>query len=841
MLRCGVPRGRDEFRVGRSLVALLAAALLGGCGEASPGTSTPAGAAPALLHLADALAAARVSAATAAPRAARAWSFDQPRPEWQVQGHEQSGRLARVTLERVADATRLVLRAPEGGAGGMLMGGLVAQVDAGPLQSWAGVRVRARTHERMSGVVAVANVHGEQGLPQRWVFMMGGEGSAPVFGDGSVQDYLLPLKGSADETLDTLGLFIGAPGAAGSLDILSVTLVPRGAEFERDAGVLAVARGGESRHALYAHAPARLAFRVRVPPGGRLDLGLSGLPGESLEHEVSLSDGGAAEVLLQERLPGADAWAQRSVDLSAWAGREVELALEARGGEPGAVALWGAPVVSGAERPALPNVLFYVIDGGGADQMSLYGYERPTTPFLEDLAQQGVVFERAHSNATWTQPSTASFMTGLHHSVLGGLRRGLHSTPVPDAATTMAEHFRRGGWFTASLTSNPNCARVIGLQRGVDVLDDTFPEEDSASAAALHARFFEVRAQYPGAPWWVHIQTTDVHEPNIPTERFAGRWVPQADHERLWEWEERMDEAAPGLFGTTSIAHYHDEALRLAGLDRHAYYDTRRGLYDETMLQQDDALRSFVQQLQDAGEWENTLLVIGADHGHPAGTFARWGRGLIEPPPDEWQGALFDSYASHVPLIVVWPGRLPGGRRIAEPVAMIDVLPTLLELAGLPPAEVSQGRSLAAALRGGTLPRAPVLFDEVRVDEASGALVGNLELIDGRWGASLEVGPVPDGADPARGRHTVPAGGRWGAVHPWFGDVPRLLLYDLEADRFATRAVNDAHPELVEKYAQILRERWDAHVALAQRFTQAGGAELDPEMLERLKALGYVR
>ncbi|MBM3984979.1 MAG: sulfatase [Planctomycetes bacterium] len=515
--------------------------------------------------------------------------------------------------------------------------------------------------------------------------------------------------------------------------------------------------------------------------------------------------------------------------------------MEARGEQPGAVALWGAPIVSGAAAPGRPNVLFYVIDGGGADQMSLYGYERETTPFLGELAQQGVVFERAHSNATWTQPSTASFMTGLHHSVLGGLRRGLHSTPVPDAAVTMAEHFRRGGWFTTSLTTNPNCARVIGLQRGVDVLDDTFDDEHSGSAAALHARFLELRAQYPGAPWWAHIQTTDVHEPNIPTEEFAGRWVPPADVERLWEWEERMDEAAPGLFGTTSIAHYHDEALRRAGIDRHAYYDTRRGLYDETMRQQDAALRDFVQQLKDAGEWENTLLVIGSDHGHPAGTFARWGRGLIEPQPEEWQGALFDSYASRVPLIVVWPGHLPGGRRIAEPVAMIDVLPTLLELAGLPAPEICQGRSLAAALRGGAPPRGPVLFDEVRVDEASGALVGNLELIDGRWGASLEVGPVPDGADPARGRHAVPAGGRWGAVHPWFADVPRLLLYDLQADRFATRAVNDAHLELVRKYEGILRERWEAHVALAQGFTAAGGADMDPEMLERLKALGYVR
>jgi arylsulfatase A-like enzyme len=193
-----------------------------------------------------------------------------------------------------------------------------------------------------------------------------------------------------------------------------------------------------------------------------------------------------------------------------------------------------------------------------------------------------------------------------------------------------------------------------------------------------------------------------------------------------------------------------------------------------------------------------------------------------------------------VPLLVTGPG-LARGVRVPQPVSMLDVLPTLLELCGLPPAEASQGRSLAPALRGGALSPVPVLFDEVRVDEASGALVGNIEVIDGRWGASLEVGPLPPGADPALGRHTVPAGGRWGAVHPWFPQAPRLALYDLAADPFATRAVNDDHPELVERYRRLLAERWEAHQALAQRFTAAGGAALTPDQLESLRALGYIR
>ena len=107
-----------------------------------------------------------------------------------------------------------------------------------------------------------------------------------------------------------------------------------------------------------------------------------------------------------------------------------------------------------------------------------------------------------------------------------------------------------------------------------------------------------------------------------------------------------------------------------------------------------------------------------------------------------------------------------------------------------------QGQSLAPLLRGEPEKLRPVVLDEFRVDEKSGQLVGNIEIVDGRWGASLEIGPLPPGADASRGRHAIPAGGRWGAVHPFFPEAPRLLLYDLWNDPF-TRSGQRLTPELV--------------------------------------------
>jgi arylsulfatase A-like enzyme len=808
-------------------------------GAERPGASAVRG---TLVHLDAELGRALVESSPAPAREERTWRFDEPRPEWRAILPAVSALEPRKDALRITFAPSDAQEEP-----GPPIGGIQVELEGGggELDDWTGLLVRARTHDRLAGIAAFHNLGDEDALPSPFFFFGGDAGSSPVFNDGSEQTYHLPFRPRAEsESLRSVGFLAASMGRA-ELDVLSVTLVPRGADFPEAHGTRAVTRGSVTRTALYAHAPASFTWRVVVPEGGRLDVGLACLPHETVSFRASVRARGESRDLFDRTVGDAGAWEQVSVDLSPWSGAEVEIALSAASESPGAVALWGAPILSGrvapSRRASRPNVVFYVIDGGGADLMSVYGYNRRTTPFLERLAEEGVVFERCFSNSTWTQSSTASFMTGLQHSVLGGLRRGMHSTPVPLAAVTMAEHMRRGGYQTASFTSNPNAGRVIGLERGLDLMRDVDAEHHSISSVELHEHFFRFREDYPGAPSWVHFQTTDVHEPNDPVPPFEGLFVSREERQALGDWDGRIFTEAGELFGTTSISGFYDAALERTGIDRKRYFNARRGLYDETMAHQDRELARFVERLKARGEWESTLLVIAADHGHPAGTFARFGRGLFDPQPESWQGALFDAYATRVPLVFVWPARIEGGRRFEQPVSMIDVLPTILELAGLPAPDVAQGRSLAPLLLEGRAQVHEVILDEFRVDETTGEMIGNLEVVDGRWGASLEIGPVPAGADPARGRHAVPAGGRWGAVHPFFPAAPRLLLYDLWNDPFALHAVNDAHPELVERYEKLLLERWRAHRALAQRFGETASTPLDVDQLEQLRALGYIR
>ena len=79
------------------------------------------------------------------------------------------------------------------------------------------------------------------------------------------------------------------------------------------------------------------------------------------------------------------------------------------------------------------------------------------------------------------------------------------------------------------------------------------------------------------------------------------------------------------------------------------------------------------------------------------------------------------------------------------------------------------------------------------------------------------------------------------ASWPFFPDVPRLLLYDLEQDPFTTHAVGDEHPDLVKRYTRLLLEQWEAHCALALNFGDSGDVAITPEQLEQLRALGYIR
>ncbi len=448
--------------------------------------------------------------------------------------------------------------------------------------------------------------------------------------------------------------------------------------------------------------------------------------------------------------------------------------------------------------------------------MSVYGYNRRTTPNIERLAAEGAVFERAYSNSDWTRPSTASFMTSLQHSVLGGFKNGFNV--VPENAPTMAQHMHGAGYQTAVFTTNPNAGRMSGLERGVDFFrEDRNYREFSRreSSRFLHEAFWEWREAYPAEPYWVHFQTTDVHEDYPAVAPFGGLFIGSEQVKKWSEWSDRLGEEE----GTHNV---YSDAYDKTGLSRVEFFMLQQGLYDENMAHNDYQLGRLVERLKAEGEWENTLLIVGADHS----TFAAGddtSLGVLDSLPPEWSRPMFRPSVSRVPLIFIWPGHIPAGQRLNQTVSMIDILPTILDLVDLPMPEVMQGQSLAPLLLGeeGWEPR-PVILDQFDASGHSTGRFSGIEVVDGRWGASLEIKPDPD--TPEERKRPVP-----------------LLLYDLWNDPFALWSVHEEHPDLAEKYTKFLGAQWEAHQALAKLFTPSESVALTPEQLETLRALGYIQ
>jgi arylsulfatase A-like enzyme len=762
------------------------------------------------LHLEDHLDAATIIGSEASADAALEpveWTFDQPESGWHPVLDTGSGWvLSRDDLQLAPDGDGVRL---EGGEKESAV--IYVDLPDWDLRDWAYVLVRARTQGQVGDLRLFFNT---EPVPGRWEWPWTAGKHVYLIWDSPVHTYQLPTDrfDGPPQTGPWRQLAIGVWGLiSGHVDILSVTLVPRAALYtDGPAGVRTELRGKHIRRTLFQHAPSRLEYMVRVPEGGRLDFGLGGLkPDEPVRFQVSLAEaGGEPQLLLDESYEDPLAWGQRSVDLSQYAGKEMDLALETSAEESGPMALWTAPTLSGERTDEQPNVVFYIIDGGAAQYMSLYGYNRHTTPNLERLAEEGVVFENAYSNSSWTKPSTTSFVTSLHSSVLGNWRTD--TDVLPDGVVTLAERLHHAGYHTGLFTTNSYVGLISGMERGHDVMREMGSRPNSASSLELHEDFWQWREEYPGEPFYVHVQTTDVHYPYDPLDPFAGLFLDPARRRVYDEWNRRLVETDLPM-----PARPWSEAFGLTGVNRLDFNAAQRRLYDECLAQNDARLGKLVERLKAEGEWENTLLVVASDHG------AAWWVLNIDPLPP-FNDPILAAYWSRIPLMFIWPGHIPGGRRLSEPVSMIDVLPTLLELAGLDPPEISQGQSLVPLLfnRNGWEPR-PVIFDQV---DQGGWASFHIEVVDGRWGASLLVPPEP-GA-----QLELPE-----------GRIAAFQVYDLWEDPNALTSINEERPDLVEKYTAFLEAQWEAHQTLGKLFSPSEAAPLTPEQLETLRALGYIR
>jgi len=366
-----------------------------------------------------------------------------------------------------------------------------------------------------------------------------------------------------------------------------------------------------------------------------------------------------------------------------------------------------------------PNLVLISLDDLSAHHIGAYGYERPTTPFLDQLARRGTLFENAVAQATWTLPSHASMLSSRFvggHGVWNIERR------FPEGPALIQEVLRDAGWDTAAFTACLFVSERYGLDRGFDVMQTELKPAQEITALAL-----EHLDSLGDRPFFLFLHYYDVHqpfdEPNPYGQDFAeglsveeledgwrmagliGREARDLDEEDI-AWLEQ-------LFPKSRIRHHIKQAVEhgsvlgdrimnfvyryLAGRGAEAL-EARKARYDNGIANMDKRLSELFERLAKYPWFDNTVFMITSDHGES----------FNEPPGVIGHGGPGYSEQARVPLIVVGKDIQPG-HRVAQATASVDIAPTLLELAGVPAPDDFQGQGFGAALRGGGVEQRPIL------------------------------------------------------------------------------------------------------------------------------------
>jgi arylsulfatase A-like enzyme len=456
-------------------------------------------------------------------------------------------------------------------------------------------------------------------------------------------------------------------------------------------------------------------------------------------------------------------------------------------GRPLAVAPYVDPVVTAVPpEPGPPDVFLVSLDTTRADHLSTYGYERDTSPNLTRFAQDARLYRWARSTAAWTLPGHASMMTGLFPSshgahltggfVGGESIDGRRNVAFPLAAehTTLAELLRDRGYRTAAFVGNFSYLyRDYGLAQGFGLYDD-------APGVLLRIRppaVSAIRYFVPGFALKPFRTARQISELALgwldaqPQDRPVFVFMNFMEPHQPWHAEAPFDDWARAVPG----AH----ALARKNLYTHAAHDVDartaafiQANYDGQIAAMDEALGRFLAGLRARARYQNSLIVVTADHGELLGEHSEMGhmgRTLYEP-------------LVRIPLVVKHPGP-EGIRGVSDrPVQLVDVMPTVAQVVGAAVPDEVEGTSLEAVTRPS--------FAEAGI---------NPFLVS-------EYGPVYDRAmrvvyDGSRKLITTSRGER--------------MLFDLASDPGEERNIAEAEPEQTERLLGLLEGRVKTTLASA--------------------------
>lgn len=490
-----------------------------------------------------------------------------------------------------------------------------------------------------------------------------------------------------------------------------------------------------------------------------------------------------------------------------------------RAGSPPEPTLAAPPTAQGGTGPAaaraVPRLVILIsIDTLRADHLGTYGYGRLTSPMIDLFASEGTVFEDANSTAPWTLPSHASMLTGLypmsHHVVT-------FSTHLASSTETLPAMLAAAGYRSAAAVSSGWLLRDrYRLTKDFDefvfvkhpaerrspntqITDHAMEwiRDSGGQRLFLMLHYFDVHGNYTSEPEYEKLFVGPYDGPADGTSKQL--LMSSLDPDYLEMCRARFDEAKCG-FAKGGVLYRESDFVKPEFGPRDIQHLV--DLYDAGIRQLDAELGRFFAFLRRESLLDESLVVIVSDHGEEF-----YDHGRLDHFLSTHQEIL------RVPLIMRGPG-VPAGLRVASPVSLVDLVPTLLEFTGLPTRPDAEGLSLVPLLQGGA-------DDAFRQRPLYGEAPGGLtyeEIVPGMIPLILSI-----------------RRDRWKLVHDSKRDA--YFLYDLESDPAAVIDVSSEHPAIVARLAGEMTTRYEGFTPSA---LENAKVDLSDEEIEELRALGYV-
>ncbi|MFC2170113.1 sulfatase-like hydrolase/transferase, partial [Acidobacteriota bacterium] len=328
----------------------------------------------------------------------------------------------------------------------------------------------------------------------------------------------------------------------------------------------------------------------------------------------------------------------------------------------------GLPAISFPEnqqnRPPKSHVFIYLIDTLRADHLSCYGYERKTSPFIDEFSKDGVLFKYCFSNASWTRPAVGSILTGTYPNRHRAEDRW---EPISDDVLMLSEVLKSNGYSTLYLTTNVNVNAYFNFNRGHDFYQ-SLPNKSSKN---LNSAFFKTIKNRQGVldkPVFSYLHSMDPHLHYFPAKQFIQLKTINEEEATL---------------GHKDVIKFKKNNGKLSEED----LDTIISLYDAEILQNDFYFGKFIEFLKEEDLYKNSLIILVSDHGEQF---------------DE-HGHLFHGHSIyneeiHVPLIIKFPNGEFSGLRTDQLVSQVDIFPTILDYIGIAVSQKADGLSLLSLL-----------------------------------------------------------------------------------------------------------------------------------------------